>query len=334
MWFYVKQGRSTAFSNGKYKTQNKINPYKSEFKQGATIVPRSFYFVDLDQETPLDFEGRILNIKTAEDVKADSKKPWNNMDFHGRIESRFLFRTALSKSILPFVLHQPNLVVLPLIITYDELRNEKISLLTPNELIREGCLHASRWFQNVEYIWDIHKTEKNKNISAKDYANWQNKITDQNLNAPYFVLYNASAKDANATIVRRVDWDLSFIVESKAYVFFTRNVNEAYYLTAILNSSIPNGLMKDFQSRGLFGARDVHKKILDIYYPKYDEENSIHQQLVLISELAHIKAKEFVDNHSTINISGLALGKMRLNIKRHLAQEMIQIDKIVKKLIG
>ena len=64
--------------------------------------------------------------------------------------------------------------------------------------------------------------------------------------------------------------ELEFFADYKTYVLHFENIQEAYYLTAILNSSITNELMKDFQSRGLFGARDVSKKILDIYYPRFD----------------------------------------------------------------
>ena len=59
--------------------------------------------------------------------------------------------------------------------------------------------------------------------------------------------------------MKREELDLRFIVDTKAYAFYTFNLNEAYYLSAILNSTAPNLMMKDFQSRGLFGARDVHK---------------------------------------------------------------------------
>ncbi len=103
IWFYSKQGKSSAFSKRKSKAQI-INPYKQDFKRGAEITPRNFYFIELDQVIPPDFEGRILNIKTANAIKPDAKAPWKGNDLIGRIESRFLFRTALSKSILPFTI--------------------------------------------------------------------------------------------------------------------------------------------------------------------------------------------------------------------------------------
>lgn len=333
-WFYAKQGKASAFSNTKSKSNTKVNPYKPLFKQGATIVPRTFYFVQLTQEMPPDFIDRIINIKTSDAVQPDAKAPWKGLDFTGRIESQFVFRTALSKSILPFTLYKPDLVVLPITII-KERGIKKIKLHSAKELMKEGYLNASKWFGNTENVWKIHRTEKNKTISSEDYLNWQNKLTEQNLNANYLVLYNASAKDANATVVERTKLDLEFFVESKGYVFFTHDENEANYLTSILNSAVPNEMMKDFQSKGLFGARDVHKKILDVYFPTYDEANKIHQQLAALSKVCHSKAAQYIrDNPPPQELSAIHLGRIRVAVKKHLTAELKEIDGLVKKVIG
>ncbi len=334
LWFYVKQGKSTAFSTNDIKQKNKVNPYKKLFKQGATIVPRSFYFIELTQKIT-DFEDRIIHIKTADAIKPDAKSPWKEtVDFNGLMESKFIFRTALSKSILPFTLYKPELIVLPAQIEINKYGNKEIKLYTNLELQRNGYLNASKWFFNVENIWSIYKTEKSKNMSSLDRINFQRGLSEQNLNIPYLVLYNSSAKDANATLVKRSDIDLEFIVESKAYFFATNDLKEAYYLTAILNSSTPNQLMKDFQSRGLFGARDVHKKILDIYYPKFNEKNKTHLQLAYMSESAHIKTSEFLSkNIPEQELSAIFLGRLRSDIKKYLQSEMKEIDELVKEVL-
>ena len=159
--------------------------------------------------------------------------------------------------------------------------------------------------------------------------NWQNKLTDQNLNAPYLVLYNSSAKDANSTIVKRSEIDLEFIVESVTYVLSTHNLDEAFYLTAILNSSVPNELMKDFQAKGLFGARHVHKKILDVYFPRFSVSDERHLALARLSEQAHTRAKEFLQTAQPMN-----LGRLRLAVKSHLKDEMTAIDEIVGEMLA
>lgn len=335
-WFYVRQGKSSAFSIRKTKAQTKINPYKKYFKQGATIVPRTFYFVELTQDTPSDWNDRIINIKTSDAIQPDAKAPWKGLNFTGKIESSFIFRTALSKSILPFALFKPNLVVLPITIEFNkENERREIKLHSAVELMRAGYLNASKWFQNSENIWNIHRTEKNQNITSEDYLNWQNKLTDQNLDAPYLVLYNASAKDANATVVIRKNLDLEFLVESKGYYFVTANADEAYYLTSILNSSVPNLQMKDFQTKGLFGARDVHKKILDIFYPKFDKKDATHLRLAELSKEAHDKTAKYLKaNPPKQELQAIFLGKLRKDIKKNLTEEMKEIDKLVKKIIG
>jgi hypothetical protein len=105
-------------------------------------------------------------------------------------------------------------------------------------------------------------------------------------------------------------------------------------LSAVLNSSIPNALMKDFQSKGLFGPRHVSKKILDIYFPKYSDSENLHIKLAKLGEQCHEKAKAFVaKNNYPANLSARELGKMRLEIKKELAKEMEEIDKLVKKLL-
>lgn len=342
-WFLVKQGKSSAFSNLKSKKQTRINPYKRLFRQGATIVPRAFYFVELDQQMPPDFQDRIINVRTPESIQNQAKKPWKGHHFKGMIESRFLFRTAISNSILPFALFNPDLVVLPLIISFDE-QNEKkvIQLLSPPELRQEGYLHASKWFQDKENIWKILSTEKNRKITSEKYLDWQNKLTSQNLNARYLVLYNASAKDANAVFIDRHKTEneklfdeLEFIVESKTYVFYTNDDKEAYYLAAILNSSIPNLMIKDFQTKGLYGPRDIHKKILDVFFPEFDKNNSHHRQLVTQSKNAHKKAKRFLEeNPPGKELTATHLGRLRMKLKKHLETEMKQIDKLVKQIIS
>lgn len=334
-WFYVKQGKSTALSTKNTKSTGKVNSYKKLFKQGATIVPRSFYFVE-PTENIIDYDDRIIHFKTSEAIKPDAKSPWKeNVDFNGMMESRFVFCTALSKSILPFMLFKPDLIVLPITIEINKYNKKEIKLHSPIDLQKSGYLNASKWFQNVENFWKIFRTEKNKNVSSENYLNWQNKLTDQDINIPYVVLYNASAKDANATVVKRSDLPLEFIIESKGYWFGTEDINEAFYLTAILNSSIPNELMKDFQSRGLYGARDVHKKILDIYYPKFNEKNKSHLKLAYLSEAAHLKTKEYLlENPPSQELSAIHLGKIRIEIKKYLWEEMKNIDEIVKDIIS
>ena len=329
-YYYVKQGSSTALSIRKFKNQGKDNFYKTKFKLGATIFPRSFYFIKFNQETPNDLKDRIISVKTSDDVLVDAKMPWKEIIIQDKIESNFLFRTALAKSILPFTFYNLDLIMLPILI-----KNNEIKLYSNQELLEKGFINAAKIFAHTERIWTIHKTEKSRNMSSFERINYQRGITSQDLSKKYLVLYNTTGTNANSLILDREKIDLQFIVDYKTFVFYTNDYDEASFLTAIINSKIPNELMKDFQSRGLFGARDVSKKILDIYFPKYDEENEEHKALAELSKVCHAKAKKYIEeNPPQQNLTANRLGRIRVEIKKHLSQEMKEIDKIVKKIIG
>jgi hypothetical protein len=200
--------------------------------------------------------------------------------------------------------------------------------------MNEGYLNASNWFTDTEKLWIKNRTEKSEKMSSNDRLDFQRGIVEQDLDKPFLVLYNSSAKDANATVVKREDLDIDFIVESVTYVFYTDNIHEAYYLAAILNSSAPNEQIKDFQAKGLFGARHVHKKILDVYFPKFNDKEVNHIRLAELSLMAHNKASKYLeDNPPKQELTSIHLGRLRTEIKKHLLNELTEIDKIVKKIV-
>ena len=332
-WFYVKQGKSSAFSTNQIKKQTKVNWYKKRFKRGAELSPRAFYFAQLEQDIPADWNDRILNFKTSNDIQTDAKKPWKGLSVSGKIESNFIFRTALSKTILPFAFNKPDLILLPISIETNSEGHKEIKIFSAEQLLNEGFREAAKWFHSAEDYWSELSTEKNKKITALEYINWNNKLKSQNLNTEYIVLYNASAKDANSAVLKRSDLDLEFIVDTVTYAYYTNSAEEAYYLTSIFNSETPNLMMKDFQSRGLFGARHVHKKILDIFYPKYDAKNVTHRRLAELGLISHNLVKQtLLEYDSASKIP--ALGKLRLELKKIIKDELLEIDELVKKIIS
>jgi hypothetical protein len=105
-FYYSKLQHSTAFTDFKMKSEKQQkNAYRKYFKQGATIVPRCFYFVQPEEEFPEDLSERYLHVKTdIENIQA--KPPWDKV-LSGRIYSEYLYRTALAKNIIPFGLINP-----------------------------------------------------------------------------------------------------------------------------------------------------------------------------------------------------------------------------------
>lgn len=331
-WYYSIIGEISALTNKKIDFSTKGNYYELQFKQGATIVPRSFYFIEPEQHIPNDFKNRIVQVKTSEIIIEDAKKPWKDFANKGRINSNYLFKTTLSKNILPFSLVNPPLVLLPIKI---DVKNgiKKIELLQINNILNNGDIETAKWFKKNEKYWKDNRTELNNEMNSFEYLNWLNKLIDQNLNYQYLVLYTASSKDANAVVVDRESYNYEIIVESKAYWFATNDLNEANYITCFLNCSYTNEVIKDFQSRGLFGARDMHKKILEIPFSKYNENNSDHKLLANIGKICHEKVNRFVHKNNVTDLKTRELGSMRLEIRKLLKKEIEEMNLIVKKIV-
>jgi hypothetical protein len=334
-WFYSrlsKNARKTrsALTTTEPRCQATESYYAPLFKQGATIVPRSFYFVESEQALPSDLQGRILPFKTSESILRAAKMPWKTLTLKGRINTHFLFYTALGKNLAPFTLINPPLVLLPILVNSGFV----IELKSADELFEQGEIETAKWFKKAQELWDDNKTVQNKqnNVSLYDYLNWQNKLLQQNINMRYLVIYTASARDASAVIIEREDFDLEFMVESKAYWFATNDSYEAYYLTCFLNSGYTNYLIKDFQSRGLFGPRDIHKKILDLPFPKFDSNNDSHRQLAELGKQCAIKAKNVVGDDKFLDLATHQLGRLRRIVRQALSVELKKIDALVEDI--
>ncbi|MFQ5996187.1 MAG: N-6 DNA methylase [Dehalococcoidales bacterium] len=104
----------------KQKSADKIFPpalepstYLKQIKEGATIVPRSLWFVQpvasafgINQAKPA--------IETHPEAQRTAKKPWQNIHLEGEVEAQYLYATILGRQLLPFGYTELSLVVLPM----------------------------------------------------------------------------------------------------------------------------------------------------------------------------------------------------------------------------
>lgn len=298
-------------------------PYKSAFKNGATIFPRNFYFIKFRNQPPPDWQDRSVSIASGDDNDQGRVTVWTNIRLEGRINTNYLFRTARARNVIPFGLLNPALVVLPLKMAPNpdsQAQNPPLvaQLYSPHELLEAGELETADWFAQVQRVWSANSTEGSENLSALGRLNWQNTLNKQDLNAPYVVVYSAQGKDANACLVHRADLDLPFFVDNSTYGYTTNSEEEAYYLLAFLNADEPNKLMKDFQSSGLFGARNVHRKILDVPLPRFSASDPQHRALAALGREAAAAVAAYVAE-SGVARTDYVVGQVR----RHLRQVVL-----------
>jgi type I restriction-modification system DNA methylase subunit len=239
--------------------------YRSQFENGATIYPRSFFFVrakGLDGTPDPDSEYWI---ETDPEQAEDAKAPYKDIHMSGSVEGRFLFGSVVAKHVLPFSVLTPATVVLPVFSADD-----RFTMTNVEELKAKGYRKCAAWMKRVERTWKEKRGKKSENEDIYGWLNWQNKLTDQHLSHEYLVLYAASGTNAVAARFDRADFDTPLIVDHKLYWATFKTKTECDYITSLLNSSTANELIKPFQSMGLLGERDIHMKILDLRFPKYD----------------------------------------------------------------
>lgn len=344
-WYYSqlsagKKRSRSALTREKGEALLGANAYGDRFKQGATVVPRSFYFVDIEgdeggtKQHTRSFRDRVLILRPSLSMLREAKAPWKDHGISGKLEGEFLFTTAVAKNLIPFVLAEPLLVALPIVTEGTKKGERSFELLGHEKLLKRGARFASRWFLEAERTWDKFKTEK-ANRSAMTYLDrldFQHGLTEQNPDARFLVLYTGSATDASAVVVNRSEFSAAFIAEHKTYWCEAKSEGEAHYVCAYLNSGYANAKIKDFQSRGLFGPRDIHKTIVKLPFPKYDPKVDAHQRLSALGQKCAARADKLLDSGKNLDLGAHALGRIRTRIREYLEDELSEIDILVEQL--
>ncbi len=244
----------------------------------------------------------------------------------GNVEGRFLFSTAVSRHVLPFALLPPSPVVLPL-----EESNGKYYTVSAQALRRKGFRAVADWMERVDALWIELRGGKIKQ-SATEGLDYSGKLTAQSPVYRHLVLYNAAGTNVSATYCDRHALPLRFVVEHKLYWAAFDKPDEAHYLTAMLNSESVNEAIKPFQSTGLLGERDIHKKLLDMPFPRFDPAHPTHARLADIGRRAHAQAQEAVDEARLERNASLA--RKRAYIRTAVGDLRAEADELVRVLLG
>jgi len=323
-------GSRSFLDKEKIEIVRKKSYYYNSFYQGATIVPQPCWFVDIvDERVPL--------VKTSERAKIRGKVEYEIKPLP--IEREFLYYVLTSAEVLPFCHLEPNIAVLPIIP-----HNDKYFLMKRKTAIDSGKIHLAKWLEKVEEIWEKVRGEKAKKMSIYDRIDYQRLLTNQNPNAKYIVVYLTSATHLASCVINNEYWKKKsllkkpVIIESTLYRFFTNSEDEAYYLTAILNSSVLDELIKPMQAKGFTGAeRHIHKKPLEFPISRFNEDDEIHIQLSELGKKATEKAykilpkilkkKEYdekLKKRGTLVPTEVA--NLRTAIREELREELEEID--------
>jgi hypothetical protein len=262
--------------------------YYDLFKQGATIVPQACWFIDVVDEQQ-DFVVSQTSKRAEIRGKVSRKMPVLP------VEKRFIYGIFTSAEVLPFCHLPPNIAMLPIVP-----EGSRYRIIRKEDALRTGHTKLAQWLEEAEKIWSEVRGKKEEKMTIYERLDYQRELSIQNPGAKYKVVYLRSGTNLAATVID-VEKTLKdnallngVIAESTLYHYETDNIDEAYYLAAILNSSVLDQLIKPMQSKGKFGERDIHKKPLEFPIPRYDPNNEVHRKLVELGRKASEAAQHML----------------------------------------
>lgn len=258
-----------------------VSPYRTRFRQGATIIPRRFFIVD---PAPVSRLGRSAHAPIMQGHAGPRDwRPWKDVEPpRGPVEVEFLRQLVVGQSLAPFRMLDTVTAVIP---------------LSGGKVLDAAAARAghhrylSEWLADVETKWTTH---------ANKSADGQTRMTlSARLDHMRTLSGQASAADSLRVLYTASGTLLSAarllsgggIVEHKAYWASVRSEAEAGYLLAILNSAAVLAKISDLQGIGEAGTkRDLDNLVWTLPIPEYDEREVLHRDLAAAAARAETVA--------------------------------------------
>jgi len=251
--------------------------YKNMFFQGATLVPRSLVFFQIEGK-----KNDSLVISSDLDTLSRAKRRWKFTFKNKEIEKIFRYRTFLNRDLVPFCIKQLKNVFLPINESYDF--NQKYLQKYPK---------AMSFYNQMNTLYQTHKKETSSINTLYDNLNYWNKLKKQVKSKNYIIIYNASGSNVKAAVINNNKQRI--IIGSENYYYSTESENEANYLSAILNAPNLSKYVKLIKS-----SRHIHKRPFIFPIPLYDDKNENHRLLAKLGKKYHAFVKDLVVNNPKI----------------------------------
>jgi len=283
----------------------KHSKYKKLFHKGADLNPRNLIFIKDER-----FNNSLVKINPDERIFKRAKTPWNKTEFSNEIiEKQYIFKVIKSTELVKFFVYNFYDVFLPL-------SKEDLSF-NYSRLPK----YAKNFYDKINGIYLRHKKETTKNKSLMDNLNRWSKLINPRQNAKIKVVYNNSGSVLNSAVILGdylITGDLSF--------YNAKNIEEAYYLSAILNSPLMNKQIRIKKS-----SRHIFKIPFENPVKIFNPEDKNHKILVELGKKGQLISKSIYE--TLVKREKLIPSKLKIqkSIDEELTPLLNQIDKIVIK---
>lgn len=302
--FYVKKLISKEIKNKMYPYAK--SHYFDLFHKGADLNPRNLIFIKFKKKS-----NTLALINVDKRILKKAKPPWNKIEYQNQIiEKKYIFKCAKSTELVKFNIFHTYNVFLPI---------EKYNLTwNPRSLSKYGSSFYK--LMNEKYLKYKKNTTKHK--SLMENLNRWGKLLNKRQFSDSKVVYNNSGSMLNAAVITGdyiITGDLSFLD--------TTNINEAYYLAAILNSPILSEQIKIRKS-----SRHIFKKALEFPIEKYNENNKIHKNLSEIGKIATLKSKEVCKKYTSNVNNSISKWEIQKQLHQILKPLFDKTDNLIHKM--
>ena len=244
------------------------SPYRQRFRNGASLFPRRFVLVEYAAT------GRLLSRRDAPRVRGRvgnlDKQPWTSVEPpEGPVERIFLRRIALGESVAPYRLLELVTGVVPM---------ENNEVLTGASADALGYRGLAAWLRDAEAKWNEHSNKGSNGAPRTTLAqslNHLQKLTAQAARSPMRVLYTKAGTRLSACWIE----DDDVVVDHKAYWSTANSLEEAAYITSVLNTSVVLDRVKDLQPVGQRDPRDFDNLVWTLPIPEFDAAEALHIDL-------------------------------------------------------
>ncbi|MBM3518932.1 MAG: hypothetical protein FJX56_13940 [Alphaproteobacteria bacterium] len=291
------------------------SPYRSVFRNGATLYPRKLCLVEPKRMGRLGADPSAPLVVSR--PNGQQKKPWKGLaGIENRVEAEFLRPVLLGESILPYRVFRPFEGIVPV--------NERGQVLNAEAAADRGLEGLRGWMRKAEALWQANA--ESGRMTLVDQWNYHNKLSAQFPIAPLRVVYAKAGTLPAACLLR----DPRSVVDHKLYWLAPADEGEGRYLTAILNSETARARVERYQSRGQWGARDFDKVMFNLTIPLFDAGDALHRALADAAAEAEQVA-------ATVELpEGAKFQRARALVRSALKEASVaqRIDNLVAKLIG
>jgi hypothetical protein len=240
--------------------------------QGADVMPRrAIFFETRDQAGD---RTRIAPIDTATSSHAyllkDEKKLTDFAITPASVPTRFIFDVLISKHLVPFEIGPPARAFLPI----ERGKNDQWAPVSETKLAATPAAESA-FAEVLDALGEPGVAEYFSRLDTR------NKLRQQRLpSSGYLFVFGAGGGVPCAAYAPLTDFDSSrLIIDQTLYWTIFDSLDEAVYLTGLVNSDALNQLVANFQPSGAFGRRHVHELPIKVT-PGFDSSNPLHMGVV------------------------------------------------------